>query len=92
SCSERDRYFHPHSWIQCGDPWRTKTLDAPFGMLVAKIRDFVLVHLQDELPDAVLLLFANKQDSPCTMDTAEITDKLGLHSLSQRHWYDSWSL
>ncbi|KAJ8461146.1 hypothetical protein OPV22_034072 [Ensete ventricosum] len=40
---------------------------------------------EDELPDAVLLLFANKQDSPCTMDTAEITDKLGLHSLSQRH-------
>nr|XP_018684359.1 PREDICTED: ADP-ribosylation factor-like [Musa acuminata subsp. malaccensis] len=44
---------------------------------------------EDELPDAVLLVFANKQDSPSTMNTAEITDKLGFHSLSQRCRYDS---
>ena len=46
------------------------------------------VHwLQDELRDAVLLVFANKQDLPNAMNAAEITDKLGLHSLRQRHWY-----
>jgi hypothetical protein len=36
-----------------------------------------------------LLVFANKQDLPNAMNAAEITDKLGLHSLRQRHWYVS---
>ncbi|CAI0626094.1 unnamed protein product [Linum tenue] len=40
---------------------------------------------EDELRDAVLLVFANKQDLPNAMNAAEITDKLGLHSLRQRH-------
>ena len=48
-----------------------------------------LVFMQDELRDAVLLVFANKQDLPNAMNAAEITDKLGLHSLRHRHWYDS---
>ncbi|XP_048652746.1 ADP-ribosylation factor 1-like [Marmota marmota marmota] len=38
---------------------------------------------EDELRDTVLLVFANKQDFPNAMNTAEITDKLGLH----RNWY-----
>ncbi|KAG6581040.1 ADP-ribosylation factor 1, partial [Cucurbita argyrosperma subsp. sororia] len=42
---------------------------------------------EDELRNAVLLVFANKQDLPNAMNAAEITDKLGLHSLRQRHWY-----
>ncbi|GJW88172.1 ADP-ribosylation factor 1 [Tanacetum coccineum] len=42
---------------------------------------------EDELRDAVLLVFANKQDLPNAMNAAEITDKLGLQSLRQRHWY-----
>ncbi|CAK9237726.1 unnamed protein product [Sphagnum troendelagicum] len=42
---------------------------------------------EDELRDAVLLVFANKQDLPNAMNAADITDKLGLHSLRQRHWY-----
>ncbi|KAG5402602.1 hypothetical protein IGI04_017209 [Brassica rapa subsp. trilocularis] len=42
---------------------------------------------EDELRDAVLLVFANKQDLPNAMNAAEITDKLGLHSLRQRHWH-----
>ncbi|TXG54677.1 hypothetical protein EZV62_019933 [Acer yangbiense] len=41
---------------------------------------------EDELREAVLLVFANKQDLPNAMNAAEITDKLGLHSLRQRHW------
>jgi ADP-ribosylation factor protein 1 len=48
------------------------------------IKSFTSV--QDELRDAVLLVFANKQDLPNAMNAAEITDKLGLHSLRQRHW------
>ncbi|OAE27163.1 hypothetical protein AXG93_4666s1340 [Marchantia polymorpha subsp. ruderalis] len=42
---------------------------------------------EDELRGALLLVFANKQDLPNAMNAAEITDKLGLHSLRQRHWY-----
>ncbi|POS85829.1 ADP-ribosylation factor 1 [Erysiphe pulchra] len=42
---------------------------------------------EDELRDAILLVFANKQDLPNAMNAAEITDKLGLHSLKQRAWY-----
>jgi len=42
---------------------------------------------EDELRDAALLVFANKQDLPNAMSVAEITDKLGLHSLRQRKWY-----
>ncbi|KAG2632772.1 hypothetical protein PVAP13_2NG123700 [Panicum virgatum] len=47
---------------------------------------------EDELRDAVLLVFANKQDLPNAMNAAEITDKLGLHSLRQRHWFRCESL
>ncbi|PVU86868.1 hypothetical protein BB559_006234 [Furculomyces boomerangus] len=42
---------------------------------------------EDELRDALLLIFANKQDLPNAMTAAEITDKLGLHSIRQRQWY-----
>ncbi|WFD18978.1 hypothetical protein MCAP1_001191 [Malassezia caprae] len=42
---------------------------------------------EDELRDALLLVFANKQDLPNAMNAAEITDKLGLHSLRQRQWF-----
>ena len=36
---------------------------------------------EDELRDAVLLVFANKQDLPNAMNAAELTEKLGLNSL-----------
>lgn len=42
---------------------------------------------EDELRDALLLVFANKQDLPNAMSAAEITDKLGLQSLRQRQWF-----
>lgn len=43
---------------------------------------------EDELRDAVLLVFANKQDLPNALSAAEITDKLGLHTLGRhRNWY-----
>jgi len=42
---------------------------------------------EDELRDAAVLVFANKQDLPNAMSVAEVTDKLGLHSLRSRKWY-----
>ena len=42
---------------------------------------------EDELRDAVLLVFANKQDLPKAMPVPEITEKLGLHAMRSRQWY-----
>ncbi|ELW73021.1 ADP-ribosylation factor 1 [Tupaia chinensis] len=42
---------------------------------------------EDELRDAVLLVFANKQGLPNAVNVAGITDTLGLHSLRHRNWY-----
>lgn len=41
---------------------------------------------EEELKDAVLLVFANKQDMG-VMSVAEISEKLGLHTLRGREWY-----
>lgn len=42
---------------------------------------------EDELRDAVLLVFANKQDLPNAMTAAEITEKLSLNTFRGRSWY-----
>ncbi|KRX55720.1 ADP-ribosylation factor 1-like 2 [Trichinella sp. T9] len=55
---------------------------------VGEARDELIRMLaEDELRDAVLLVFANKQDLPNAMNAAEVTDKLGLHTLRNRSWY-----
>mmetsp|Transcript_50098 Transcript_50098/g.104275 ORF Transcript_50098/g.104275 Transcript_50098/m.104275 type:complete len:182 (-) Transcript_50098:232-777(-) len=42
---------------------------------------------EGELHDAVLLVFANKQDLPNAMTAAEVTEKLGLQNLRHRQWF-----
>ncbi len=39
---------------------------------------------EDELRDAIILIFANKQDLPNAMTAAEITEKLGLNQMRGR--------
>jgi len=39
---------------------------------------------EEELGDAFLLVFANKQDLPNALSVSEITDKLGLHNIKSR--------
>lgn len=41
----------------------------------------------NELSNAALLVFANKQDFPNVMPAAEVADNLGLYSLGQRRWF-----
>lgn len=41
----------------------------------------------EEMKDVPLMVFANKQDLPNALTLAEITDKLGLHTLRDRKWY-----
>lgn len=62
---------------------KIQNLQLPAPWIFSKVVGF---NWQDELREAVLLVFANKQDLPNAMNAAEITDKLGLHSLRQRHW------
>merc|ERR1711937_503398 len=42
---------------------------------------------EDEMRDAALLVFANKQDLPNAMPAAEVTEKLGLHNMRNRQWF-----
>jgi ADP-ribosylation factor protein 1 len=42
---------------------------------------------EDEMRDAVLLVFANKQDLPNAMPAAEVTEKLGLSGMRNRQWF-----
>eukprot|EP00930_Biecheleria_cincta_P016595 TRINITY_DN1343_c0_g1_i10.p1 TRINITY_DN1343_c0_g1~~TRINITY_DN1343_c0_g1_i10.p1 ORF type:complete len:204 (+),score=47.78 TRINITY_DN1343_c0_g1_i10:69-614(+) len=42
---------------------------------------------EDEMRDAVLLVFANKQDLPNAMPAAEVTEKLGLQTMRNRQWF-----
>lgn len=39
------------------------------------------------MDDAILLVFANKQNLPEAMTVDEITESLHLHSLRKRTWY-----
>nr|GEX21741.1 RNA-directed DNA polymerase, eukaryota, reverse transcriptase zinc-binding domain protein [Tanacetum cinerariifolium] len=43
--------------------------------------------IDDELRDATILVFANKQDLPNAMRVSEVADKLKLHSISQHRWH-----
>jgi len=42
---------------------------------------------EEELKDAALLVFANKQDLPKAMKVQEVTERLGLQKLRNRQWY-----
>merc|ERR1712046_500569 len=42
---------------------------------------------EDEMRNAVLLVFANKQDLPNSMSASEVSEKLGLHSMNGRQWF-----
>ena len=54
-------------------------------MRIKEAREELEAVLQDDrLMDAAVLVFANKQDLPQAMSTAEVTDKLGLANMRAR--------
>ncbi|KAJ0034883.1 hypothetical protein Pint_24246 [Pistacia integerrima] len=74
--------------VEIGDCCNYLKIPSAFEIDKAYPRDFMQRgRVRDELREAVLLVFANKQDLPNAMNAAEITGKLGFHSLRQRHWY-----
>ena len=42
---------------------------------------------ENELCNACVLVFANKQDLPNALSTSEMTERLGLHQLRSRQWF-----
>lgn len=42
---------------------------------------------EDELRNAVVLVFANKQDLPNAMSAVDVTEQLGLNQMRERSWY-----
>ncbi|KAH3732043.1 ADP-ribosylation factor 1 [Pelomyxa schiedti] len=42
---------------------------------------------EDELRDAILIVFANKQDLPNAMPVSELSNKLGLQSMKSHKWF-----
>ncbi|GKV43170.1 hypothetical protein SLEP1_g50497 [Rubroshorea leprosula] len=55
---------------------------------IAEARNELHRILSDnELDNASVLVFANKQDVRNSMTVSEVADKLGLYSLGQRPWY-----
>eukprot|EP01062_Namystynia_karyoxenos_P021388 TRINITY_DN1813_c0_g1_i2.p2 TRINITY_DN1813_c0_g1~~TRINITY_DN1813_c0_g1_i2.p2 ORF type:complete len:209 (+),score=104.45 TRINITY_DN1813_c0_g1_i2:80-628(+) len=55
---------------------------------VSQARDELQKLLQEEeLRECSVLVYANKQDLPRAMSTAEVTEQLGLRSAPARDWY-----
>merc|ERR1712196_19065 len=42
---------------------------------------------EEEMRDAAVVVFANKQDLPNSMTAAEVSDKLGLRNMQNRRWF-----
>ncbi len=55
---------------------------------IAEAREeLITVLANDELRDAILLVFANKMDLPKAMSISEMNEKLGLNSLKSHKWF-----
>lgn len=48
--------------------------------------EFHAILEEEELKDAVVLVYANKQDLPGALDDAAITEALSLHKIKSRQW------
>uniref|UniRef100_A0A8C4Q041 ADP-ribosylation factor n=1 Tax=Eptatretus burgeri TaxID=7764 RepID=A0A8C4Q041_EPTBU len=55
---------------------------------IAEAREeLVRMMAEDELKDAVLLVFANKKDLPNAMTDTDVIDKMGMHAMRNRQWF-----
>lgn len=54
-------------------------------MQIAK-RELMSIIEEDELKNAVVCVFANKQDMPQAMSTADIAEAMGLSSIVDKKW------
>eukprot|EP00756_Hemistasia_phaeocysticola_P052165 Hpha_TRINITY_DN27373_c0_g1::TRINITY_DN27373_c0_g1_i2::g.582::m.582/K07942/ARL1; ADP-ribosylation factor-like protein 1 len=55
-------------------------------MGIAREELFAMLE-EDELKDALLVVFANKQDMPGALEEAEVAKALGLEAITDRQWH-----
>ena len=55
--------------------------------LAAAAEEFHKMLQADHLRDAIVLVFANKQDVKGALNPAEISEAFGLHTLKDREWH-----
>lgn len=48
--------------------------------------EFHAILEEEELRDSLILVYANKQDLPNALDSAQIAEGLGLHDIKNRDW------
>lgn len=48
--------------------------------------EFHAILAEEELKDALLLVYANKQDIPGALDDAQVAEGLGLADIKTRDW------
>lgn len=48
--------------------------------------EFHAILQEEELKDAIILIYANKQDLPGALDAAAVTEALNLHMIKNRQW------
>lgn len=48
--------------------------------------EFHAILAEEELKDALLLVYANKQDLPGALSEAQVAEALGLHDIRGRDW------
>ena len=55
-------------------------------MGIAKEELFAMLE-EEELKEAVLVVFANKQDKEGALNEAEVSEALGLSNITDRQWH-----
>jgi signal recognition particle receptor subunit beta len=54
--------------------------------LVSKM-EFFNILIQNDLSDAVILIYANKMDLPSAKDVGDITEIFSLHEIKHHEWH-----
>ena len=84
----RHYYQNTQGIIFVVDPNDRERIDADSSAEQKSAREELQRMLvEDDLRDAVLLVFANKQDLPNALSVNEVTERLGLNSVRNRQWY-----
>merc|ERR1712109_155525 len=83
----RHYYQNTHCIIFVVDSNDRERIDDSSGSDNSAKEELHRMLAEDELRDAVVLVFTNKQDLPNAMSVNEVTEKLGLNQLRNRQWY-----
>ena len=83
------RHYYPGSdaVIFVVDSNDRERIDDSTGMDNSAMEELHRMLAEDELRDAILLVFANKQDLPSAMSVETVTERLRLNEIRNRQWY-----